>query len=693
MIDIIQTPAENKVFTNTAPIHIIVDSTRGLGYYFQIKIYQNGALYHTQPRSKTTEYRCEIDFSGLVSNIFSAEYTEPTTTNVTALPGLLKQISVTVQEYQESTDALVDELELPMFYLINADNESPLVFNQLQPLSIYTDVIKVPEQKFICFPFFAIKETIVKLYVNNQLVQEFLTENAFGVYQFQCVLSDYNITENDAVHFQVYDGTNLIEKQIVAIASHYYNVQQLVVKNNFSAWEPFYCFGKYQDQFKFVKKSHQITDVLDSPYKSTSRKYFYLNTGNYHTDYAATVANVLNSTEASFLHQDKLVKVKIGNSQTTKIKDLPDYVSTDVQLANNQEVEAENTVLYQTPDSLNNITVTGEENSTIEVLGPHILNAFNGETPADLQIVSSTSSSVIVELVGSSENVEENKTYSWSEFTKLSLVPNDYGTPFVTLNIRLLNANGWSNTAKVYINVFPDLSSNRPPEISLASSVVVRPSEISKTINATVTEPDGHNYSLLWVQESGQPLTMNNATTASLQITNWSGVGNYEFKLIATDEYGASAEKTITVQIMNYEVNALARGGYVGFYGGKPGTSIDWAMKIEFKIRDGQAHGNYQESDTVELFLDQQSIATAKIQAGSNILGYVVTQPTKYFQRTDTFDEFGKIEVSLVAVQSVSGSKDIIAEWHVSEWVESLNDVELELGNLSKISFMNEYES
>ena len=246
MIDIIKTPIAGTVLFNNSPIEIIVESTVGANYYFRLAVMVDGVQYDLQQHSKINDVRCIIDFKNDISHVFNQEFNEPSVITVTPLINLMKEVQLIVKEYEKGTNAQVDVLELPPFFIVNANNNSELVLTEITALSIYDSKIVVPPNGLITFPFFANENTTVKLFVNDNLVFEQLKETTGGVYSFDVLLAPYGLTSTDKVDIKIhnYNYSKLIERSVEIINLNVYDVTPIAFENNFNAWEYFYCFGE-----------------------------------------------------------------------------------------------------------------------------------------------------------------------------------------------------------------------------------------------------------------------------------------------------------------------------------------------------------------------------------------------------------------------------------------------------------------
>ncbi len=383
MIDIVKTPIENAVLFNNSPIEIIVDSIRGADYYFRLLVRVDNEDYDFQQHSKIDDFRCIIDFKNDISDVFLAEFNPTVTNGIHQLTGLTKEVSLIVREYEKTTNTQVDELELPPFFLVNADNNTELVLNQLTPLSIYDTKLKVPENGVITFPFFTTQDVTAKLFINGTETLTFNQTTTRGVFTFNVLLEPLNITSSDYVEIVIADssGPNQFTRLIEVINPNAFITTPLAVENNFKAWEYFYCFGEKETSPSYKRHVLKQNDLENYPYKISRTDTFKINTGWFSKAYYKAVGAFIEALNFYYFENDSPVKAELLTKKEVTDKTLPNPLSQNLEFKRNAPVIANDSVQYITPPSLVNIYASGNENIPLEVLKAEFEAAFSGVAP------------------------------------------------------------------------------------------------------------------------------------------------------------------------------------------------------------------------------------------------------------------------------------------------------------------------
>lgn len=613
MINIIQTPKENEAYVNTAPITIIVDSLLGNGYYFKINIFVNGQLYDEQFRAKVNSTRLEVDFNGMVADVFNEPYQEPVGSAIVANPNLIKLVQVVVEEYQESTGLLVNSLGLPTFYVVNAQQPKNIALTHLTNLSVYTDHVKTPPNGVLNLPFFSKTATTVTLHKNNVVVQSLISPDAIGIYNAHFLLSNYNLSEDDDVFIMVETPTHNYTLRVVIQSIIPYTVNLLIFKNNHHAWEHFYCFGEQKNTQDIIRKQLELTDNLQYNYKNITKPVYEINTGTYHNNYINTVNNLLASTHVMLSTASGNIAVNFKNTKTTPSKTRLYTYDTYLTLEENHDYSNNADIVYFAPPSLGNIIINGQENTNIEILKADILALYGGNNPLYFVFDEMPFGfDVYVNVNGNDVYAFQNQGFAFDAFSKITLIGGGYGTPLDTFKFHIegLPPENYSNIATATINVAMYDPLNQAPVISVATETYVYVDATSKTIVANVIEPDGDPFTVLWQQTSGQAITMSAQTSQTLLLSNWTAPGEYEFLITARDNRGNTATQTTKLIVMDYKVSIETSENAIKIVGGKIGE--DCLLKITL-----QNHSNLK-ADAVQY--DDSSIGyTKKLLIGGNV--------------------------------------------------------------------------
>ena len=164
--------------------------------------------------------------------------------------------------------------------------------------------------------------------------------------------------------------------------------------------------------------------------------------------------------------------------------------------------------------------------------------------------------------------------YSFNDFEKIILTGDGFGDPYTTAKFNMENTAGISNTATIIFKRRMYDPLNTAPVISLPSEVLVLIDAPSKSITATITEPDNDPYTVIWQQIGGGVITMQETDTNSLSLSNWVGAGTYTFKITATDDHGNSSTATTTLIVMNQTINLGSTDNNLIIHKGVPTETV-----------------------------------------------------------------------------------------------------------------------
>jgi len=578
MIDIIKTPIEGTVLFNNSPIEIIVESTRGANYYFRLAVIVDGAEYDFQQHSKINDVRCIIDFKNDVSGVFVNPYVSPPLIGIIPLHELKKEVRLIVREYEKGTNTQVDELELFPFYLVNANNNTDLVLNKLTPLSVYDSFLKIDKTGVITFPFFANQDVTGKLIVNGNTFIHFTHPTAGEVLSFNVDFTTHGLTSTDHIEMIISDtnGGNEFSRIIEIRDLNIYDVTPIAFQNNFNAWEHFYCFGEKETKPTYKRHVLKQTESENYPFKVSRTDKFKINTGFFAAEYYKAIGKLIESLNFVYFENSLSVKAELLTKKEVNHKTKTHYYSQDLELKRNEPVMPDIGVQYISPPSLVNIYASADENIPLEIPKSEFEAAFSGANPHTLRFpILNTTGTIHIVINGASTLLDDTVAYVFADFEKIILTGPGYGDPYTTCRFNMENSAGLSNTATIFFKRRMYDPLNMPPVISLPSEVLVLIDVPSKSIVATITEPDNDPYTIIWQQIGGGIITMQETDTNSLLLSNWVGAGVYDFQITATDDHGNSATAITKLIVMNLSINLGATDDNLIIYKGVEGETVD----------------------------------------------------------------------------------------------------------------------
>lgn len=237
---------------------------------------------------------------------------------------------------------------------------------------------------------------------------------------------------------------------------------------------------------------------------------------------------------------------------------------------------------------------SNNEGEVESVIAP--TNRVNAKPVVNAGLDQSVNSGTTVLLAGQASDPDGSiSSFSWVQTagTPISLLnentanasfvsPELSSTDTVVLNLTVTDNQGATTTDSINIMLLP------VPMIDVGNDVVV--SERQKiSLKATVNSDGGAAISsYAWVQESGDPVTINNAdqAIANVEIPLLSTSASYVFKAIITNSNGSQAEDTVTVtantvDFLLNDTGITLCGDYAYGGSGTHNNDVDCALTVE----------------------------------------------------------------------------------------------------------------
>ena len=146
-----------------------------------------------------------------------------------------------------------------------------------------------------------------------------------------------------------------------------------------------------------------------------------------------------------------------------------------------------------------------------------------------------------------------------------------------TQNINLLGG-----VVETLITIKDD-ESNQAPVVN-AGTDVETDVRASVELTGSAQDPEGALISVEWTQTAGETVTMENADTLTMSFTAPASASNLTFALTATDEFGISANDTVTVNV-NESVVSLPVTDRSNSSGGGGSTTLFSMLVLAFAVR------------------------------------------------------------------------------------------------------------
>lgn len=265
-INIVQTPAPGTLVLDANNTVIKVQSTNGAGYYFRALIYVGGVLFDEQAWSRSDDYTAAADLKKLYSSYFETVFNPAFANLLAEQTHLIREVSITVQEYRLDTGALVQTLVLPVFSIMY--NVKPVGFNAntlVSLLGVDTKVMRVPLDGKIALPFYlgaaarTVNVTLTDSADNILDIRNVTVATGQKVYMYQFDLSGASLGyDSTGVTVTITVNDTSLVQQYRIIRLPFYEVKQLVFCNNFG----YYLYAYFTGQLKIENTFSPETDVL-----------------------------------------------------------------------------------------------------------------------------------------------------------------------------------------------------------------------------------------------------------------------------------------------------------------------------------------------------------------------------------------------------------------------------------------------
>ncbi len=573
MIQLIEFPVQDTILLDGNTTTIVVQSDNsGADYFFRAKIYIDDLLFDTQSWSRKDNFIAEKDLKYLYYSYFNNTFNNEFVNGLIPQTQLKKKVSIVIDEISIDTDLVVQSVTMPDFYLLY--NYKPEVFNGTEPIQILgldTNFFRLPSNGVIVIPFYAntnnqavtvTTKTDADVILNTQTIAA-STDKQILLYTYNLDTLTYNnlfvkttITVGEATKTFIYKINRLPD----------YNVKQLVFKNNFGYYIPFYCYGQLEVASAYKTQTYTTFDDTEAIFAIDQDKNYKLNT-NYLLDEEQPIVNQVALSLDTYLYY-KNAYVPIN----TSIRSLKDYADKE-HIYNNTlnftfktGLPINNNGFLSVPEVLD-FAITGDENAVITITKAQFEAVYSNPVAISKIVFDTLPTSGVLKVVLLDTSVGAVTTatyYTWSDIDYFTFQSdgNDSGIPYADCLFRLTNGYQFSNqgTLTLNINDLPDI--NLPPVIypdtDLVFAIIRAPSASgSYTVTeVSVIDPEGDTITLLWdFPNAPTGFSITNPTSINPTIvadpTAVAGT-DYQVRLTATDTAGNSTQKVFLTNANNY---------------------------------------------------------------------------------------------------------------------------------------------
>ncbi|SEG32016.1 hypothetical protein [Flavobacterium urumqiense] len=341
MITIIKSPALNRALLDANNTEISISSTNGNGYYFRALIYIDDSLFDEQGWSRKTEFLAVKDLVKLYNAYFETSFAAFTSNGLVEKTNLKKKVSITIEERLLTTDAVVEMVNLPVFYIIY--NRTPISFTdaaKIQVLSKRPDAVLIPATGKMIIPIFvnANNETVTVITKNNfgatlntQTIAAFTGKKNY-IYSFD--LSGITLASN-TIYFEttITCGTTTITLRYRLLRLPDFPVKEIYYKNNFGYFLPAYFDGELEIENSLKIDDYNQADGTSVIFEINEEATYTINTGSLLADERGIVNQIINSYEVYFKVNNVWTKINTKTKKELEFRDKKHSYATDLQFS------------------------------------------------------------------------------------------------------------------------------------------------------------------------------------------------------------------------------------------------------------------------------------------------------------------------------------------------------------------------
>jgi len=338
MITIVKAPALNAVLLDANNTEITITSSNGSGHYFRALIAVDDAPFDEQGWSRKDAFTAVKDLVKLYNAYFLSSFTAFTSNGIVEKTNLKKKISIVINEHLLSTDAIVQTVTLPDFYIMY--NAKPVVFNdslKLQILGITPAVLQIPANGKIRIPFIVktVAEAVIVITKDNFggiiNTQTIASSTAKKIYQYDFDLSGVTLAANtNYFETTITCGTTTTTLRYRLMLLPDFPVKELYFKNNFGYFIPVYFDGELETSNGFKVDDYQSADGSSIVFEIQEDAQYTINTGSLLTDERAIINQVASAYEVYFKINNSWQKIQTSTKKELEFRDRKHNYSQDL---------------------------------------------------------------------------------------------------------------------------------------------------------------------------------------------------------------------------------------------------------------------------------------------------------------------------------------------------------------------------
>jgi len=618
MIEIVQVPDRFRVIADGNDTLIKLQANPNGGYFVRAKIYVDDLPdpFLVQGWSKDDAGLCEFNLKHLYYSYFVNTFSSAITTGFNPKPGLFKKIKIIAEEYLVGGTVPVATLNLPEFYLIK--NLRPYKFEDSKTVSFLDlpqENINVDRESGFVFPLFLKAGAALTVDILDQLGAVLYTTQLLNystqLTQYEMLFSDYDLSANQYVFIRFATSQDAVQKKLIFVDANIFPPKNIFYENNSGFFVTACLTGRKAMEHSLSPKSYTQLDGTDITYEVEDTRELELSSGFGYKDITSLIHSIATSVDVRIQLDGFWERVKSGTTKITRFVDNQFIYGDALKFSRLNIPNFTNENAYALIPEIVDISISGDENTQLEILPAQFFTAYSAVQPAtririgEVPINGLLSFEDGTGVVPLSDMVANDPAILPYDIPLAGLVriiydPNQRaaGSPLDSLDFQMGPSEVWSNVAQLNFEVIDIPDADLPPEIivnSLQYAALDVSNNGSAFINAIINVAAGHGLTILWTVIGGAPITFDNNAIEKPTITLTGAADNtvYQIKVTATDTTNTFvAEKTINISTSSYSVKVLKTE-----YAPSPST----AKKVDINFSGGQAFGTVTFKRTVWL--------------------------------------------------------------------------------------------
>lgn len=351
MITLTRYPKENRVLLNANHCTIKAITDNDSTHYFRIVITVNDTVEIEESWSKLNN-EVRIDLKDFYKNRFAEILPTYNLEGFQRFDSFKIKIDVTINEYLLADDSLIESVDVPTFYMIQA--LAPFVFDDLQKFQLLPGQLKtlnVSSASKVTFAFYLNSSSDLEynLISDKEVVLKTgtLSNAASGIYVAQIDLANIELTSK--AYLKLGDGTTNFDQLILMpFFNSIYSPTQLYFKNRNGVYLAATLFGQQEVVYNHTKEEYQLADESYKTFSVKTETSIKINTGHLFKQQLSLVKAINESLDLYLLYGGTYKKVQVISKKSSGIIDGEFLYSDTLEFAFQNDTPEDNSEKFET---------------------------------------------------------------------------------------------------------------------------------------------------------------------------------------------------------------------------------------------------------------------------------------------------------------------------------------------------------